>query len=342
MRRAASCARVAASLAGVLWSSGCGSEGASPLDAGAADAAVGDDAAAQPSAGCGASGETSYPAGTTTVGNLTHDGRIRTFRVHLPPGYDGAAPVALVLMFHGAGSTAQKIEQSTGWSPIADREGFAVVYPNGTGQSQTWNGGGCCGGAANSEVDDVGFTAAMLDHLEAELCIDRRRVFASGMSNGAIMTHRLGCELSARFAAIAPVSGPEMSPTCTPAHDVAVLHTHGTADGIVPFGGGDGCGDNATFPSVPATMERRRVLNRCDATTTHLFDQGDGECTGYDHCDDGADVVLCRIVGGGHSWPGGSASESLAPCPTDGDQSTTFVASEVIWRFFSAHGRDAP
>lgn len=313
---------------GLLLTLGCGSEESPPTST------------TSPSAGC-ESGSTTYAVATTTPGDITHAGLARTFRVHVPPGYDGTEPLPLVLMFHGGGGSGRQFElASSGMNPIADRENFIAVYPDGTGRIQTWNGGDCCGGAVTNNVDDVGFTAAMLDHLEAELCIDKNRVFASGMSNGAILSHRLGCELSDRIAAIAPVAGTEMSPTCTPPRTVAMMHIHGSDDGHVPFDGGIGCGPaGVAFTSVPATMERRRALNGCDSTRSLAFTEGDGTCESYSGCDDGADVLLCTIDGGGHNWPGGAPPAGLVECPGNGGQSTTFMASEVVWRFFSEHGR---
>lgn len=323
----------------------CGGANATPdapispaLDAfvASSDAPAGD---TDPSAGCALSARP-YPANATTEGEVLHDGMTRTFRVHVPPGDDGAAALPLVLMFHGGGGSARQFEEaSSGMNPIADREGFIAVYPDGTGRIQTWNGGGCCGGAVTNDIDDVGFTRAMLDHLESTLCVDRRRVFASGMSNGAIMSHRLACELSERFAAIAPVAGTEMSPTCAPTRPVALMHIHGSGDGHVPFEGGMGCGPaGVAFNSVPATMERRRTINGCDATTTRVLTEGDGTCEGYAGCD--ADAVVCSVAGGGHNWPGGAPPAGLVDCPGNGGQSTTFIASEIIWRFFAAHPRN--
>lgn len=313
-----------------------------PVDGGADDASTPDASTTptEPSPGCGA-GAARYRPGRTTVGQLSHDGLARTFRVHVPPSHDGTTPLPLLLMFHGGGGSGRQFEEaSSGMSPIADREGFIAVYPDGTGRIQTWNGGGCCGSAVMDGVDDVGFTRALLDHLEAELCIDRLRVHASGMSNGAIMSHRLACELADRIASVAPIAGTEMSPTCTPSRRVAVMHVHGSADGHVPFAGGMGCGPaGVAFTSVPATMERRRVLNGCATTTSTTFQQGDGTCQGYDGCADGADVVLCTIAGGGHSWPGGAPPAGLVACPGNGGQSSTFIASEVVWSFLSAHPR---
>jgi polyhydroxybutyrate depolymerase len=272
---------------------------------------------------------------------LAHDGAPRTFRVHVPPGYDGSEPRPLVLMFHGGGGSGRQFEQaSSRMNPIADREGFIAVYPDGSGALQTWNGGGCCGYAVTNDVDDVGFVSALLDHLEAALCIDTQRVFASGMSNGGIMSHRLACELAGRFAAIAPVAGTDLTASCMPARPVPVMQIHGTDDGHVPWDGGEGCGlAGVSFTSVPDTMEGWRSRNGCTEMTAAYFAEGDGTCRSYVGCAEGADVVLCSIEGGGHNWPGGEPPAGLIECPGNGGQSTTFSASEAVWRFFAAHPR---
>jgi polyhydroxybutyrate depolymerase len=290
-----------------------------------------------PSAGCSAT--TTLTPGATTELTVMHDGLERTFRVHLPTGYDGSAPAPLVLMFHGGGGSGRQLEErSADMNPIADREGFVAVYPDGTGIVRTWNGGGCCGPAVTNDVDDVGFVSAMLDRIDAELCVDRSRFYASGMSNGGILSHRLACEIPERFAAIAPVAGAEMAPSCAPSASVPLMHIHGSLDGHVPPPGGDGCGPaGVPFPPLADTMETRRTVNGCDASTEEAFVEGDGTCIRYTGCD--ADVVRCLIEGGGHNWPGGQPPAGLADCPEDGGQSTTFVASEVIWRFFSEHQR---
>lgn len=311
------------------------------LDAPALDAPTVDaplPGGAVPSAGC--SSTTSLTAGATTELTLMHGGLERSFRVHVPSGYDGSAPAPLVLMFHGGGGSGRQLEErSSNMSPIADREGFVAVYPDGTGALlRTWNGGGCCGSAVTNDVDDVGFVGAMLDRLEAELCVDLSRFYASGMSNGGILSHRLACEIPERFAAIAPVAGAEMAPSCTPSVSVPLMHVHGSADGHVPPPGGEGCGPaGVPFPPLADTMETRRVLNGCEATTEEAFVEGDGTCDAYTGCE--ADTLRCIIEGGGHNWPGGVPSTGVVDCPGDGIQSTTFVASEVIWRFFREHQR---
>lgn len=185
--------------------------------------------------------------------------------------------------------------------------------------------------------------AALLDHLEVELCVDRRRIFASGMSNGAILSHRLGCELSERVAAIAPVAGTIMLSTCTPARPVPVMHIHGSNDGHVPWDGGPGCGPaGVAFTGVPATLDGWRSRNGCTASTARYFEAGEGRCEAFTGCTGGADVALCTIAGGGHNWPGGEPPAALVPCPADGAQSTTFSASEAVLRFFAEHPMPAP
>lgn len=304
-------------------------DGSSPEDAGVVPDA------ARPSGGCG--GAAGYAIGTT-ITSITVGGRERSFRVHVPPGYDKNTPTPAVILLHGGGGSAQQLENgSSNMDPIADREGFVTVYPDGTGVIKTWNAGNCCGKAVADGIDDVAFVGALLDDLEAKLCIDARRVFATGMSNGAIMDHRLACELADRFAAIAPVSGTIGVPSCSPTSKVAVMEIHGTGDAHVPWDGGVGCGaSDTTFASVPSTLEGWRTRNGCGAATAPYFQQGNGSCSAYQGCQ--APVVLCTIDGGGHSWPGGDPkADAGAGCPGDGPQSESFIASEAMWSFFKAN-----
>ena len=295
-----------------------------------------------PSRGCGRS-ESAYPAGATSEGTMRQGRRMRTFRVHVPSGYRAGTAAPLVLMFHGGGGSGDQLEEkSSRMDAVADREGFIVVYPDGTGLLRTWNAGSCCGPAVKQEIDDVGFTGALLDHLEDGLCVDRRRIYASGMSNGALLSHRLACEMADRIAAIAPVAGVDVTSTCTPSRPVPVMQIHGTEDKHVPWGGGTGCGlAEVAFPSVPATVDAWRTRDHCSAARSPYLEQGDGRCEMSRGCTGGSDVVLCAIQGGGHSWPGGEPKRGAFPCPGDGFQSRTFPASEVMWRFFKEHALPA-
>lgn len=311
-------------------------------DAGAHEAAAPHDAseaegATRPSAGC-ANASSSYAAGTRAQ-QLTYMGTERSFRLHVPPGYDGERALPLVMLFHGGGGSGRQFElASARMNPIADREGFVAVYPDGSGVLKTWNGVGCCGYAVQNEVDDVGFVDALLDHLETELCLDTRRLYASGMSNGAILSHRLACELSSRLAAVAPVAGTDMTARCHPSRPVPIMQIHGSDDGHVPWNGGEGCGPaGVSFTSVPDSLARWRTRNGCSDRESEYLRLGDGACARLEGCAAGADVVLCTIRGGGHNWPGGEPPADLVPCAADGFQSSSFSASEVIWRFFTKH-----
>ncbi len=134
----------------------------------------------------------------------------RTYLLHLPLAFDGKRSLPLVVVLHGGGGNAPGAVDMTGFSEKADKEGFVVVYPNGSGRLKnrllTWNSGNCCGYALDSSADNVGFIRVLIDELEKTRAIDPKRVYATGMSNGGMMTYRLACELSDKIAAAAPVA----------------------------------------------------------------------------------------------------------------------------------------
>ena len=169
-----------------------------------------------------------YTPGSSVSDQFVHDGLTRTFKVYVPSAYDPAHPMPVVLNFHGGfGSGAQpgvvfEDRRRRRRRRISSRSHPDSSTTDPTFGIRTWNGGGCCGYAVAAQVDDVGFVRALVDRLEANACIDRRRVYAQGMSNGAILSHRLACELADRIRAIGPVSGTNMSPTCSPTRPVPV------------------------------------------------------------------------------------------------------------------------
>lgn len=295
-----------------------------------------------PSSGCGQAAPP-YPLGSSTIDALVHDALTRTFRVYLPASYDGSTPIPVVLNFHGGFGSGAQQEASSRITELAGSAGFIAVSPDGvpdpTYGIRTWNGGGCCGYAMNSNVDDVGFVRALIDHLEATLCIDRRRVYAQGMSNGAILSHRLGCELADRIRAIGPVAGTNMTAPCEPTRPVPVREIHGSADAFVPYAGGLGCGPGGiAYASVPNTLDGWRVRAACRTATGRSVARGDAVCTGFGGCAAGVDVDQCIVANGGHAWPGGTAPvvPGIGSC-LFGYQSQTFSASEQLWSFFAAH-----
>jgi polyhydroxybutyrate depolymerase len=187
------------------------------------------------------------------------DKRSRTCLVHVPPKYDPKKPTPVVLAFHGGGSNAEQMIKFCGLNETADKHGFIVVYPSGTGRLEkllTFNGGNCCGYAMTNRVDDVACTRALLDDLAKVVNVDPKRVYATGMSNGAIMSYRLASELSDRIAAIAPVGGPMGTETCSPKRPVSVIHFHGKDDEFAPFKGGKGKGVPGR-PRRPSSRRRR-------------------------------------------------------------------------------------
>ena len=266
--------------------------------------------------------------------HLERDGLARSYLVHRPAGLDRAVPVPLVIMLHGGFGTARQAQASYGWNAVADRAGFVVAYPDGIGHS--WNAGGmCCGPALKRNIDDVGFLDQLIRELAAAENIDPRRIYLTGMSNGAAMSYRYACEGRQDLAAIGPVAG-TLSYACAQAHPVSVLAIHGLDDANVPFAGG--AGSKGVTPGrwqpVPATLELLRDAARCaPATTTR-----DGPLQTTDaRCAQGRAVVLVTIAGAGHQWPG-SARKGLLQHLLGGDPpSTALDATEALWTFFNGH-----
>lgn len=276
-------------------------------------------APAKPSGGCAGAGVSPGNVDWT----IASGGRQRTARVHVPPGYDGTTPTPVLINFHGRNSNASQEELISQTTPKADAARFVVVYPTGVGA--TWNAGLCCGQAQTEDVDDVAFTRALVDELEAKLCVDKKRVFATGLSNGAFMVNRLACELADRIAAIGPVAGQLLSTTCNTSRPVPVIHFHGTADAIVSYDGQLG------MPGVESSLKAWASRNGCSTTPKQTYASGDATCVSYDGCKANADVTLCTIAGGGHTWPGGLAVPGLGKTSQDID------ATDAMWDFFVKH-----
>jgi len=276
---------------------------------------------------------------TVRVGDLE-----RSYRVHVPPPTTTEKPVPVVLAFHGGGANAANMAVFSGLDDKADEAGFIVVYPEGTGRLArmlTFNAGACCGHAAATNVDDVAFTRALLDDLATVADIDERRVYATGMSNGAMMAYRLASELSDRIAAIAPVAGPMGTDECQPDRPVPVIHFHGDADEFAPFAGGRGRGLSGTdFHSVEHSVDAWVEANGCNPTptTTSIDDrEEDGTTVKIAHHDagrDGAEVVLVIIEGGGHTWPGREPRLRAL-----GRATREISANDMMWEFFERHPR---
>jgi polyhydroxybutyrate depolymerase len=258
---------------------------------------------------------------------ITSGGLVRTVMVHVPASYDPAVGMPLVLDIHGFTSDAVQEQLLSGTPAKGDAAGFITMQPFGIGVPRSFNAGACCGLAAATDVDDVGFISKLIDEASDRLCIDLSRVYATGMSNGGFLSHRLGCELADRIAAIAPVAGTLGIPSCHPSRPMPVMAFNGTADPLVPYTGSSSLG----FPAIPDTFAGWAARDNCVGDPVTTYQHGDATCSTYDDCDGGADVTLCTIDGGGHTWPGGLA------IPVFGKTSTDISATDAMWTFFSHH-----
>jgi polyhydroxybutyrate depolymerase len=280
-------------------------------------------------AGCG---QQPGSGGASTVHRLTVDGRARSYLLHLPAGLPGGRPVPLVVVLHGGFGSAAQAEQAYGWDTEADRQGFAVVYPDGI--DRAWAvGGGCCGRPAAEGVDDVAFVRAVVADAGHRLPVDPRRVYATGISNGGLLAYRLACD-TRLFAAIGPDSATELGP-CPAPGPVSVLHIHGTADQNIPYQGGRGAGvAHIDGPSAPALNAQWRAVDQCAAPTSTT----DGPVTRLTAaCPQDRTVELVTIAGAGHQWPGGAPRTAAEKLLGLDPPSTALNATDTFWSFFAAH-----
>ncbi len=276
--------------------------------------------------------------------SLEHDGLTRRYLVHVPRSYRADRPAPLVVAFHGGGGGMEHMADDANYGLVSksERAGFVVVFPNGvsrlpSGMLATWNAGACCGSARDRNVDDVGFVRKMLADLATRLAVDPARVYATGMSNGAMMAYRLACELPASFRAIAAVAGTDNTLACTPATRVAVLHVHARNDTHVLFGGGagqDAFRDRSQvtdFTSVPETVARWTKRNACAVSPERVLDAAGATCDRWRPCAEGAEVQLCVTETGGHSWPGAERVRRGKESP-----SQAISANDAMWAFFES------
>lgn len=270
----------------------------------------------------------------------------RTYVLHVPPTLPASTPVPLLLMLHGGGGTGRQMERLAGFSQLADRAGSIAVYPDGVGRSWNDGRGDPHITAQRERIDDVAFIAALIGALSQRYRIDSRRVYVTGISNGGFMAQLLAARLSSRVVAIAPVAagmGPSVAASLHPEQPVSVLVMNGTADPLVPYGGGPVARDRGATIPTSEIVSKWAAVNRCagNPTTVSLPDgnSADGsrvKVTTYSACAQRTEVVLYTIEGGGHTWPGGA---QYLPARLIGPVNRDIDATEVIWRFFASHPR---
>lgn len=239
-----------------------------------------------------------------SVGNQT-----RTYRLYVPPNLPANRSVPLVVVLHAALDTVDQTAAITGFDEVGTAHGAIVVYPQGVGR--TWNAGICCGFALHTNVDDLGFIATLLDKLEHTYRVDHDRVYAVGVSNGAILAYSLACSMAGRFVAIASVAGTMAVGACHPAKPVSVLEIHGTHDQLVPYEGGPLYPEpKEKVPSAPAVATAWATLDYCSGTPEQTV-QGPVTTQLWSPCAQTTAVRLVTIQGGTHVWyaPGLGAAD---------------------------------
>jgi polyhydroxybutyrate depolymerase len=270
---------------------------------------------------------------------LQFGGESRSYVVRAPELAQDGARVPLVFVLHGGGGNAANAEKMTGFTEKAKQEGFIVVYPEGSGRLRrgllTWNAGHCCGYAMKEDVDDVGFINALIDKLAQSYPIDDKRIYVTGMSNGGMMTHRLGIELSNRIAAIAPVVATVFGDEKKPAYPVSALMINGMQDKNVPHEGGTpgGRGSDAWdgMPTKPALEQATFWAQANGCSGAPQKDETSKQIHWQYRCTSGS-VELLLVKDNGHAWPGGEPGSRRGDTP-----STSLNATDVIWAFFKAH-----
>ncbi len=252
----------------------------------------------------------------TSANELMHSGGLlRSYRVHVPRGYQPQQPIPLVLNFHGHGSFDYVQERGTHFSTLADREDFLVVYPQGiVGPDK--NTGWDDGRHKNPKSNDVLFVSDLISTLQHQWCIDADRIYATGFSNGGSMTILLACRMAARIAAFASVSGayPPFPGGCHPSRPVPILEFHGTADKIVPYDG------TSLLPTIPDWLASWTAIDGCHSQPSIFYQSGNITGERWTGCRDDMLIEHYRIDGGKHHWPT--------------QQHDGLDATAVIWSFF--------
>lgn len=324
--------------------------------------------AAAPSTGCGTDAAAVDPG--LTQESLDESGTARTYRRFVPAGYVEDAPAPLVVDLHGLTMTDDLEAALTGFEDLADDEGFVVVTPQGLGDIPFWNFI-----AAGNATDDVAFLGDLVDQVGEDLCIDTSRVYATGISNGGLMSSALACRLPDVFAAVAPVSGVTFGSGCEDGPPVSFQAIYGTADSVLPYDGGLGAairgflsanplGESAAspdeqqdqissiaFPAVEDALAAWADRNGCAAEPDEERVSDEVVRRSWPDCDGGAEVVLYVVEGGGHTWPGtplltdraGAAQADTAAgglASVGGMTTDDISATALAWEFFQRHQLD--
>jgi len=293
--------------------------------------------------------------------SLTSEELERKYLVHVPSSYDAIKSTPVVFSIHGGGGNGESQRSGSNMDVHSDKHGYIVVYPYGTGiiflgkELFGWNSE--VGGHADKNTakkDDVKFFSKMIDELKNKFNIDEKRVYATGLSMGGQMSHRLGCDMPNKIAAIAPVGAPVgIDYSCNPSNPIPTMIIHGKKDPCALYEGGQCGGCYQEFLGLGPDVGKYACTsintitndwikrNSCSTESQITYEKGDVTCTTFDNCADNSEVMLCTSNNAGHTWPSG-----IDPFKTGalydrynsivGDV-TYDISNDQIWEFFQRH-----
>lgn len=264
-------------------------------------------------------------------GSIVHNDLTRTFTYYIPSN-SSSTPIPMVFVLHGTTQTGEGIMDISGFNALAETNNFIAIYPDGI--NGFWNIGLAAGG---SDTDDLGFLEALRNQFIADYNIDEQRIYSCGFSAGGYMSYKLVCESEYCFAAIASVSGlitENNFSACNPLYETSVMHIHGTSDFVVAYNGsaqaGVGVEDLLAYWTSALVCPASPAIEALPNTNT--FDFSTVEKQHWSPCSNDNEVVLLKVDGGGHQWPGTDALLGGL-----GNINRDIDASEEIWNFFENH-----
>ena len=279
---------------------------------------------------------------------IIHKGVEREYLVHIPDNFTEDSPIVFVI--HGYTDSATQIMEYSGMNEVSDREGFIVVYPQGTIDSQGntfFNVG--YEFHKDSTIDDVSFIRDLFVSLSEEYSLKRKQGFATGMSNGGDMSYLLACTSADLFRAVAPVAGSLMAKikeTCNTHSPVPIFEIHGTDDQITLFNGDmENNGGWGAYYDLPSTISFFADAYNLDKRSKKII-ANKGEGSEYDiylqrHWSQNSDeeVWMYEIVDGRHVWPGFKIHwwENPIFWYFYGSGNEDINASEEVWSFFKRY-----
>jgi polyhydroxybutyrate depolymerase len=287
-------------------------------------------------AACGGGGTTGPSALPTSAGGtgvrlrqLSFGGSTRNYRVFSPAAPATGPGLALVVVLGGVGDSAQSMTNATQFDREAATGNFVVAYAEPAVPS--WSAGFCCAGPESDAVDDVGYLNHLLDQLQHDYHIDQTRVYAVGVSAGAMMAYRWACADAGRIAGVGSVAGAMLPDGCHPVKPLSIIEIHGTADPLVPYDGGAiSPAGVATqpVPSSPALARQWAMLDSCPGAPD-VSTQAPVTTTTWSGCASGTAVRLIAVDGAGHTWY----------TPDFGAVNGAVDATHQIWSYLSSHMR---